>query len=121
MIRKQKLLEIKNVYTANAFVAGSRTFVGGGSETEPIVQLYDMASGDLESLNHCPGGMMSLIPVPGQADSLVSVMGLFPPSLGRRRVFSCTGKKLIPGRLPGRWICLLHIDASSFPLRKGIY
>ncbi len=83
MIRKQKLLEIKNVYTAHAFVAGSRTFVGAGSETEPIVQLYDMASGNLESLNHCPGGMMSLIPVPGNEDSLVSVMGLFPPFIGK--------------------------------------
>lgn len=83
MIQKQVILEIKNVYTANAFVDGGRTFVGAGSETEPVVILYDMVSGKAESLNDCPGGMMSLIPVPGQPRNLVSVMGLFPPFLGK--------------------------------------
>lgn len=83
MIRKQIIHEIKNVYTANAFVSGSRTLVGAGSETEPLVQLYDMATGELEKLDGCPGGMMSLVPVPGWPQSLVSVMGLFPPFLGK--------------------------------------
>lgn len=83
MISKQVILDIKNVYTANAFIKGGRTFVGAGSETEPVVKLYDLASGNIESMKDCPGGMMSLIPVPGHPESLVSVMGLFPPFLGK--------------------------------------
>lgn len=83
MISKQVILDIKNVYTANAFIDGGRSFVGAGSETEPVVKLYDLASGNIESLKDCPGGMMSLIPVPGQPGRLVSVMGLFPPFLGK--------------------------------------
>ena len=80
---KQVILEIKNVYTANAFVSGSGSFVGAGSETEPLVQLYNLASGGIESLEQCPGGMMSLVPVPRQPQHLVSVMGLFPPFIGK--------------------------------------
>ncbi len=83
MFSKQTILEIKNVYTANAFVAGSRTLVGAGSETEPVVQLYDLTSGLIENLDQCPGGMMSLVPIPGLPQSLVSVMGLFPPFIGK--------------------------------------
>lgn len=83
MLRKQVIFKIKNVYTANAFVDGSRWLVGAGSETEPVVQLYDLASGKVEHLDSCPGGMMSLVPVPGRPGNLVSVMGLFPPFIGK--------------------------------------
>ncbi|MCP4311802.1 MAG: hypothetical protein GY790_11100 [Bacteroidetes bacterium] len=83
MLTRQTILQINSVYTANAFVSGSRTLVGAGSETEPMVQLYDLASGTVETLEQCPGGMMSLIPVPGRPQNLVSVMGLFPPFIGK--------------------------------------
>ena len=83
MIRKQVILEIKNVYTANAFTDDNRFLVGAGSETEPVVQLYDLESGRIENLDQCPGGMMSLVPVPGAPRNLVSVMGLFPPFMGK--------------------------------------
>lgn len=83
MLQKQVILNIKNVYTANAFVSGDRTFIGAGSETDGLVQLYDMSSDSTENLEQCPGGMMSFVPVPGQPGQLVSVMGLFPPFLGK--------------------------------------
>jgi hypothetical protein len=38
MLIEQTILQIKNVYTANAFVMGSRALVGAGSETEPVGQ-----------------------------------------------------------------------------------
>ena len=34
MLKKQTILQIKNVYTANAFQSENGTFVGAGSETE---------------------------------------------------------------------------------------
>ncbi len=121
MISKQVILDIKNVYTANAFLKGGRTFVGAGSETEPVVKLYDLASGNIESMKDCPGGMMSLIPVPGHPESLVSVMGLFPPFLGKEAGLFLHQKKDELGRLPGPWTCLLLIAASFFLLRKKAY
>jgi hypothetical protein len=81
-MKKQGILEIQNVYTANAFESGGRTFVGAGSETEGVVRLYPLDGGNTEALDQCPGGMMSLIPVPGRPETLVSIMGLFPPFIG---------------------------------------
>jgi hypothetical protein len=82
MLKKQTILRIKNVYTANAFAMGGRHYVGAGSETEPDVRLFDMATGTSEHLENCPGGMMGIIPVPGMPQNLVSIMGLFPPFIG---------------------------------------
>jgi len=82
MLTKQVILKIKNVYTANAFQTEKGFFVGAGSETEPDVQLYDLGSGISESLADCPGGMMSFIPIPGQPDDYITIMGLFPPFIG---------------------------------------
>ena len=93
MLRKQVILRIKNVYTANAFVDGARSLVGAGSETEAVVQLYDLASGKVEHLDSCPGGMMSLVPVPGQPGQLVSVMGLFPPFIGKDAGLTVQGQR----------------------------
>ncbi len=83
MLRKRTILNIKNVYTANAFQTGAGFFVGAGSETEPMVLLYDMDTCQQSKVDGCPGGMMSFVPVPGQPDTFVSVMGLFPPFIGK--------------------------------------
>jgi hypothetical protein len=83
MLKKETILEIKNVYTAHAFRSASDIYVGAGSETEPVVQLYDLVRKKTEQVKDCPGGMMSFLPVPGQAGSFVSIMGLFPPFIGR--------------------------------------
>lgn len=82
MPTKQVILNIKNVYTANAFQTNKGFYVGAGSETEADVQLYDLDRGTSESVADCPGGMMSFIPIPGHPDSYVSIMGLFPPFIG---------------------------------------
>ena len=83
MLKKQVILEIENVYTANAFATDDGFFVGAGSETGPQVKLYNLADGSTHTLPGCPGGMMSFVPVPGEAWSFVTIMGLFPPFIGQ--------------------------------------
>jgi len=83
MLKKQTILEIENVYTANAFVTDDGFFVGAGSETGSQVKLYNLEDKSTVNLPGCPGGMMSFIPVPGEAWSYVTIMGLFPPFIGR--------------------------------------
>ena len=82
MLKKQTILEIENVYTANAFATDDGFFVGAGSETGPQVKLYNLADGNTWNMPGCPGGMMSFIPIPGEAWSFVTIMGLFPPFIG---------------------------------------
>lgn len=82
MLRKQSILQIRNVYTANAFGTEEGVFVGAGSETDPVVQLIDLATRKIEHLPECPGGMMSFIPFPRNAGTFVTIMGLFPPFIG---------------------------------------
>jgi hypothetical protein len=83
MLSKQSILQIRNVYTAHAFPSGESVFVGAGSETEPVVQLTDLATGKIEHLPDSPGGMMSFIPFPRHTGTYVSIMGLFPPFIGK--------------------------------------
>lgn len=83
MLKKETLLNIKNVYTTNAFPMGSGMYVGAGSETEELVFLYNLDTGMCYRLEGCPGGMMSFLPVPGHPDHMVSIMGLFPPFIGK--------------------------------------
>jgi hypothetical protein len=82
MLSKKVILNIKNVYTANAFQTEHGFFVGAGSETEPDVQLYNLETASSETVADCPGGMMSFIPIPGHPDAYVTIMGLFPPFIG---------------------------------------
>ena len=83
MLKKQNILQVRNVYTANAFAVGGQFFIGAGSETEPEVKLYELAGGGEELLEGCPGGMMSFLPIPGKGGSFVTIMGLFPPFIGQ--------------------------------------
>ncbi len=82
MNKKQVILEIEAVYTANAFSVGSEFYIGAGSETKPEVYLYDIKTGNTRQVSGSPGGLMSFIPVPGKPDLFVSIMGLFPPFIG---------------------------------------
>jgi len=82
MYNKQSILEIESVYTANAFRVGSKFYIGAGSETKPEVYLYDLKSTGTSYVSGSPGGLMSFIPVPGNPDLFVSIMGLFPPFIG---------------------------------------
>jgi hypothetical protein len=82
MNNKRVILGIEEVYTANAFQAGTGFYIGAGSETKPQVYLYDIRTGDNSQVSDSPGGMMSFISVPGNPDLFVSIMGLFPPFIG---------------------------------------
>ena len=81
-MKKKSILEIKSVYTANAFEVDGTPYVGAGSETTPAVYLMDLKTGDESLVADCPGGVMSFVPVPGHPDLFYSVMGLFPPFVG---------------------------------------
>lgn len=83
MLTKQTILEINNVYTANAFFVGEQCYIGAGSETDPLVLLYEHATGHSEQVEGGPGGMMSFIPLPGKPGTFVTIMGLFPPFIGQ--------------------------------------
>ena len=80
--KKEVILNIGNVYTANAFRSGDRWQIGAGSETGSEVYLYDLAGKTKHLVDGCPGGMMSFVPVPGTTREYISVMGLFPPFKG---------------------------------------
>ena len=74
--------EIQGIYTVNAFEFGDRTVVCAGPEKSGRSILLDLQSGEVETISDGPGGVMSIVPVPGRDDMLVSVMGLFPPFIG---------------------------------------
>ena len=83
MYKKKKILDIEAVYTANAFKNDSGYYVGAGSETKEEVYLYDLVNEEGSPIPRQPGGMMSFIPIPGKPDLFVSIMGLFPPFIGK--------------------------------------
>jgi hypothetical protein len=82
VINKQVVLEIESVYTANAFPVGTDFYIGAGSETKPLVYLYDLKTRETRQVTGSPGGLMSFVPVPGKPGLFVSIMGLFPPFIG---------------------------------------
>lgn len=79
MFKKTKLLDLECVYTANAFTFEGRLQIAAGSEREFPSHLIDFDTHKVTQVAPSPGGTMSLIPVPGSNDHLISVMGLFPP------------------------------------------
>jgi hypothetical protein len=81
-MNKKSILEIKSVYTANAFNVDGVTFIGAGSETTPAVYLHNLPAGTSSFVDDCPGGVMSFVPAPGHPDLFYSIMGLFPPFKG---------------------------------------
>ena len=83
MYKKKKILDIEAVYTANAFQNEAGHYIGAGSETRDEVYLYDLARSECSPIPRQPGGMMSFVPIPGKRDLFVSVMGLFPPFIGK--------------------------------------
>jgi hypothetical protein len=82
MLTKRKILDLPFVYTANEFKLGNQAFIGAGSEREHPVYLVNYNENNIIKISDGPGGMMSLLPVPGKPDQLLSVMGLFPPFIG---------------------------------------
>ena len=82
-MEKKSILEIQSVYTANAFTINGVHHVGAGSETTPAVYVHDLSTGDSSLVDGCPGGVMSFVPAPGHPELFYSVMGLFPPFVGK--------------------------------------
>jgi len=82
MFKKQKLIDLDHVYTANIFPFGNQLCVVAGSEQElpSCIQVFNQPG--TTQISSAPGGTMSLVPVPGSHTHLVSVMGLFPPFIG---------------------------------------
>lgn len=83
MFNKKTLIELPFVYTVNEFILGDQVFFAAGSERDYPAYLINPANNNLIKVADGPGGMMSIMPVPGRNDQLVSVMGLFPPFIGK--------------------------------------
>lgn len=83
MFEKIKLLEMPDIYTAHAFSFNGELCIGLGPEKLGNPRLVTYPSLNKMEAGVAPGGMMSLVPVPGRNDMLVSVMGLFPSFQGK--------------------------------------
>lgn len=83
MFKKIKIIDMPAVYTANAFRLADDLYIGCGPEKHGNPCIIKFPSLGKIEVGNSPGGMMSLIPVPGRTDMLVSVMGLFPPFQGK--------------------------------------
>lgn len=82
ILNKKKLIDLADVYTANVFPLGNKLYVVAGSENESPSYIQEFNKTETTLISSAPGGTMSLIPVPGSTNHLVSVMGLFPPFIG---------------------------------------
>jgi hypothetical protein len=82
MFNKKTLIELPFVYTVNQINLGDKVFFAAGSERNYPAYLINPENNNLIKVADGPGGMMSIMPVPGRSDQLVSVMGLFPPFIG---------------------------------------
>lgn len=81
-VKKSVLFELPAVYTVDVFTYNGSLHIGAGPEKEGVVKLYSMDYDSMEYIEPVPGGTMSLLPVPGEDHTFVSVMGLFPPFIG---------------------------------------
>ncbi len=77
-MNKKVLLNVESVYTANVFSTSEANYVVGGSETRPVVSLYNIDSDTSVDLPDCPGGVMGFVPVNGNPDIFYSIQGLYP-------------------------------------------
>ncbi len=83
MYKKKKILDIEAVYTAHAFQNESGFYIGAGSETKDEASLYNMLNGEISPIPRQPGGMREFLPVPGNPDLFISIMGFFPDFNGQ--------------------------------------
>jgi hypothetical protein len=81
-LRKKKLFDFPQVYTASAFRLDGKLCVGAGPEVAGEAVLMDVSSRRSSVIAEGVGGMMCLIPFPQRSGRLISVMGLFPPFKG---------------------------------------
>ena len=82
MLRKRTLFELPFIYTVNEFTLDNQLFFAAGSERDYPAYLINPDNNKSIKVADGPGGMMSIMPVPGRNNQLVSVMGLFPPFIG---------------------------------------
>lgn len=82
MLNKKIVIELPSVYTVNEFYLGDQIYIAAGSEQKNPAYLINPENNFIIKVADDPGGMMSIMPVPGRSDQLVSVMGLFPPFIG---------------------------------------
>jgi hypothetical protein len=82
MLKKKVVLELPFVYTSNTFNLGEQLYIAAGSERNHAAFLIHPESNEKIKICDGPGGMMSILPIPGCDDKMVSIMGLFPPFIG---------------------------------------
>jgi len=78
-LKKDRLLEIELGYSVAELDLNGTTCLGVGREARGSSFILPAPSFTPVKLCDGPGGMMTLVKVPGTAADLVSIMGLFPP------------------------------------------
>jgi len=82
-LNKKVIKYIPQVYAVNMLNIDSRQYIVAGSEGRYPSYIIDLVSGDDTILTDGPGGTMCIVKIPGPETRLVSVMGLFPPFIGK--------------------------------------
>lgn len=83
MIPRQRLLEIRHSYSVQPVLRDGRMGVLVGSETKGPNILLEGPEFTAKTICGGPGGTMMILPVPNRSDQFVSIMGLYPPFIGR--------------------------------------
>lgn len=83
-LERNVVATLPQVYTVDFLYLGGKAFISAGSEGEHPLYLIDPDDLTKTRISDGPGGTMSLMPIPGKDNELVSVMGLFPPFIGQK-------------------------------------
>ena len=83
LLKKQVIANLSSPYTVNTFHLKEKEFIGIGSEGPCPSFLIDLSDNSKIKISDGPGGTMCLSPALVNDTDLISVMGLFPPFVGR--------------------------------------
>lgn len=83
LLKKRVLANIPSPYSVNTFHLKEKEFIGIGSEGPHPSLLIDLSNNNKIKISDSPGGTMCLSPALVNDTDLISVMGLFPPFVGK--------------------------------------
>ncbi len=82
-MNKSVIATIPQVYTVDILNFDGQPYFGMGSEGKYPLFLMGLDERKMVEVSDVPGGVMCLVVIPGKGKRIVSVMGLFPPFIGK--------------------------------------